>query len=160
MTDLVKFNNGVLTANSKEVADHFGKAHRDVLRAIANLECSDDFRGRNFALSYYLSPQNKKIKCFDITRDGFAFLGMGFTGGNAALWKEKYIEAFNKMEINTTSSTSLMEKINDAILIMEKDKELASLCSKGLNEWKKLKKMHHEEVERLVNESQFALNLM
>jgi Rha family phage regulatory protein len=33
-----------------------------------------------------------------MTRDGFTFLAMGFTGKRAAQFKEKYIEAFNRME--------------------------------------------------------------
>ncbi|EOS1856350.1 Rha family transcriptional regulator, partial [Escherichia coli] len=33
-----------------------------------------------------------------ITRDGFAFLAMGFTGKRAARFKEAYINAFNQME--------------------------------------------------------------
>ncbi|RIJ16230.1 hypothetical protein D1227_12650 [Henriciella mobilis] len=33
-----------------------------------------------------------------MTRDGFTFLVMGFTGAKAAEWKEKYIAAFNEME--------------------------------------------------------------
>ncbi|MBL7583265.1 Rha family transcriptional regulator, partial [Pseudomonas aeruginosa] len=35
---------------------------------------------------------------FRMTRDGFTFLCMGFTGKEAARWKEAYINAFNKME--------------------------------------------------------------
>ena len=33
-----------------------------------------------------------------MTRDGFTFLVMGFTGKVAAQFKEAYIEAFNEME--------------------------------------------------------------
>jgi phage regulator Rha-like protein len=33
-----------------------------------------------------------------VTRDGFAFLAMGFTGKKAAQFKERYIAAFNAME--------------------------------------------------------------
>ncbi|WXF31053.1 Rha family transcriptional regulator (plasmid) [Pseudomonas aeruginosa] len=33
-----------------------------------------------------------------MTRDGFTFLCIGFTGKEAARWKEAYINAFNKME--------------------------------------------------------------
>jgi Rha family phage regulatory protein len=157
--DLVKFDNGLVTASSKEIADKFGKAHRDVLRAIRQLECSDEFRERNFGLSYYTSPQNKKLKCYDITRDGFSFLGMGFTGKRAGMWKESYITAFNSMEKNLDNSGSMMEKINSAIGLMEKDKKTASLCSRGLNEWKKIKKGHEKEVNRLVDESQLVLSL-
>ena len=158
MKDLIVNLNGEILTTTKDMADIFGKTHKYVLEALRNLECSDEFRGRNYRPSYYTSLQNKKLSCFTVTRDGFTLLGMGFTGPKASQWKEAYIEAFNKMESHIKGSDSLMCKINEALLIMEKDKATASLCSKGLNEWKKLKKMHHEEVERLVNESQFALN--
>jgi len=34
-----------------------------------------------------------------LSRDGFTFLAMGFTGKAAAAWKEKFIAAFNRMEL-------------------------------------------------------------
>jgi hypothetical protein len=63
------------------------------------------------------------------------------------------------MEKNLDNSGSMMEKINSAIGLMEKDKKAASLCSRGLNEWKKIKKGHEKEVNRLVDESQLVLSL-
>jgi len=70
-----------------------------VLRDIENLECSEDFRERNFALSSYsVDLQVRKYPYYKITRDGFSFLVMGFTGKKAAEWKEKFIAAFNMME--------------------------------------------------------------
>lgn len=95
---LVEIKHGETLTTSKVIADSFGKIHRDVLRSIKNLDCSDEFRARNFAQSSYISPQNKVLICYEITRDGFAFLCMGFTGSDAAEWKEKYIGAFNSME--------------------------------------------------------------
>ena len=157
--DLVKFDNGLITANSKEIASKFGKTHRHVLEAVKNMNCSDKFRETNFRLSYYTSTQNKKLKCYEITRDGFSFLGMGFTGRKAGGWKESYINAFNSMEKNLNNSGTMMEKIDSALAIMERDKNTASLCSRGLNEWKKLKKEHEKEVNRLVSESQLVLSL-
>ena len=157
MSDLVKFNNGLISVCSKEIADNFGKTHRDVTRAISLMDCSQEFRGANFAHSFYTSEQNKKLKCFDITRDGFSFLCMGFTGKKAGQWKEAYISAFNSMEKHINNSGSLMDKINSAISIMEHDKAIASACSKGLNEWKKLKAVHKTEVDRLISESQLVL---
>ncbi|WP_249411562.1 Rha family transcriptional regulator [Marinomonas sp. A3A] len=35
---------------------------------------------------------------YRITRDGFVFLAMGFTGTKAAQFKEAYINALNQME--------------------------------------------------------------
>lgn len=89
---------GQITTTSQQVAAHFGKGHNIVLRAIRKMECSDDFRLRNFAQSSYLNEQGKKQPCYRLTRDGFTFLAMGFTGKDAAAWKEAYISAFSKME--------------------------------------------------------------
>ncbi|MFE3839627.1 Rha family transcriptional regulator, partial [Pseudogemmobacter sonorensis] len=89
---------GALMASSREVAHNFGKMHKDVLRAIRNLECSEDFNRRNFAPVEYLDAKGEKRTEYGMTRDGFSFLVMGFTGREAAVWKEKYIAAFNAME--------------------------------------------------------------
>jgi len=96
--DLVVVQNGKLVVSSKIIADKFGKVHRKVLRDIENLHCSDEFREANFGTSSYISKQNKVLPSYDITRDGFAFLCMGFEGKKAGNWKEKYIAAFNEME--------------------------------------------------------------
>jgi Rha family phage regulatory protein len=98
MNDLVVVKGGVLTVNSLKVAEKFGKAHRTILLAIRNLDCSDDFRLHNFMQSSYTNKQNKTVPCYELTRDGFSFLCMGFTGKEAAKWKEGFIKAFNSME--------------------------------------------------------------
>lgn len=89
---------GKITTTSNQVAEHFGKLHKNVLRAIQNMECSDGFRRLNFEPSSYVNEQGKEQPCYRLSRDGFAFLAMGFTGKEAAQWKEAYINAFNKME--------------------------------------------------------------
>jgi len=94
----VKLVGGHATTTSLKVAESFGKRHDLVLRTIRSLECSEEFRLRNFAESSYTSAQNKALPMYTITRDGFAFLASGFTGKEAAQWKERYIEAFNKLE--------------------------------------------------------------
>lgn len=94
--------NGHATTTSNQIAEHFGKRHDHVLRAIKNLGCSPDFRLRNFGeASIEMEQPNggtAKYPAYTITRDGFVFLAMGFTGKEAAQWKEAYIEAFNAME--------------------------------------------------------------
>lgn len=98
MSNLVSLANGRVTTSSIIVAQHFNKRHGDVLRAIRNLECSREFSERNFASAEYEDEQNKPRQCYIITKDGFMFLVMGFTGKEAALWKERFINAFNEME--------------------------------------------------------------
>ena len=83
---------------SLDVAEKFGKQHFHVLRDIKNLECSDEFRQSNFGLSEYKDDRGKDQKSYLISRGGFSFLAMGFTGKKAAEWKEKYIQAFDQME--------------------------------------------------------------
>ncbi len=62
--------------------------------------CSEEFARLNFQLCYENSElQNSKpLPFYRITKDGFFFLAMGFTGEKAALIKEAYINAFNQME--------------------------------------------------------------
>lgn len=99
---LVELVEGQLTTTSLDVAAHFGKRHDIVLRAVRQLECSPEFRLRNFAeVSQEVAQPNggvAKYPAVRMTRDGFTFLCMGFTGKEAAKWKEAYINAFNEME--------------------------------------------------------------
>ncbi|AMB88298.1 antirepressor [Pseudomonas agarici] len=94
----VEFVDGKATTTSLDVAMHFLKRHDDVLKRIRSLDCSPEFTLRNFAECSRNGANNKPEPYFRMTRDGFTFLCMGFTGKEAAKWKESYINAFNKME--------------------------------------------------------------
>ncbi len=99
--NIVEIGDDKMFTTSLIVAQAFEKEHKDVLKAISNLECSKEFAERNFALCNYsseLAPDGRKYPFYQITRDGFSFLAMGFTGKKAAAWKEKFLEAFNAME--------------------------------------------------------------
>ena len=95
---LVRFSGNRLITTSLAVSQHFNKKHQHILEAIRNLECSPEFGASNFRLSSYTTSQGKQLPMYEITRDGFSFLCMGFTGAQAAAWKEKYIAAFNALE--------------------------------------------------------------
>lgn len=106
---LVSIENGKVTTSSLIVAQHFTKRHANILRSIQNLECSQNFRQLNFELAEYKDEQNKPRQYYIITKDGFMFLVMGFTGKQAAIWKERFIEAFNAMEARLKSPDPLPE---------------------------------------------------
>lgn len=97
-SQLVSITDGKVTTSSRQIATHFKRTHKSIMRAIQNLDCSYQFGRLNFAPSSYVNAQNKEQPCYDITRDGFVFLCMGFTGAQAAQWKETYIATFNEME--------------------------------------------------------------
>lgn len=99
---LVSIQNGKAMTSSLQVANYFGKDHFNVLRDIRKLECSKEFQAFNFEFSFYIrdlqTGGQKKEPLYYMTKDGFSFLVMGFTGKIAAKFKEDYINAFNKME--------------------------------------------------------------
>lgn len=98
---LVAVENEHAVTTSMRVAEVFGKEHYNVMKAIKSLDCSEEFRVVNFNASkidYQNGNIKKQLPMYYITRDGFMFLVMGFTGKTAAKWKEAYIKAFNEME--------------------------------------------------------------
>ena len=161
MENLVSSVNGVAVVNSKQVADHFSVAggHRYILNVIRKLINElGDFGVQNYLLSSYISKQNKKLDCFEMTRDGFTFLAMGLTGPKANQWKIKYLTAFNEMEKMLSGETSVMKQLNQAIKLMEEDKLIASAYGKGLGEWKKARLEHMKEIQDLNEKAQLILN--
>lgn len=85
VVELVMENNQPM-ASSLVVAELFEKHHKNVLRDINELEIPDDYRQLNFEPSSYLNKQNKEQPPFNMTRDGFSLLAMGFTGKKAMEW--------------------------------------------------------------------------
>lgn len=85
-------------ASSRVVATEFGKLHKHVLDSINQGDFSIEFRQSNFRLAHYKDAQDKPRPYYLMTRDGFSFIVMGFTGKKAAMFKEAFIYAFNEME--------------------------------------------------------------
>ncbi|MEC0231156.1 Rha family transcriptional regulator [Paenibacillus alba] len=87
-----------IVTDSLTVAETFGKRHDNVLRDIKELECSQKFSLLNFEETPYVHPQNNQTyQKYLITQDGFSFLAFGYTGKEAARFKEMYINEFNRM---------------------------------------------------------------
>lgn len=95
---LVVPRSGMAITTSLLIADRFAKQHRHVLEAIRNVECSESFSRSNFRPRDYVDDRGKTQPLYEVTRDGFSFLAMGFTGKKAAVFKEQFITAFTRME--------------------------------------------------------------
>ena len=106
--ELVNITNGRPMTTSLLVAEKFNKRPSSVTRAIRNLECSEQFTEHNFVLSEYVDSTGRKNPMHHITKDGFVFLAMGFTGKKAALLKESYIREFNRMQRLLSRQQNLM----------------------------------------------------
>lgn len=159
MNDLVTISNGKAMVSSKDIADKFGKVHRNVIRDIENLGCSDEFRLLNFERSSYTSVQNKVLANYSMTKDGFAFLCMGFTGEKASSFKEAYIAAFNSMESALSKTPVTMDQLNDLVARIEGNKETASIAGKALSSYKKIKQKDANDFKLAVDQAQLALKI-
>ena len=94
---LVSVKNNTPVTTSRKIADAFGKQHKNVLRSINNLNCSDDFRRLNYELIDFIDKNGDIKPEYSLTKNGAIFLIMGFTGEKAAEFKEMYIAAFDWM---------------------------------------------------------------
>lgn len=89
---------GRVTTTSMAVAEGFGKEHKHVLRDIEALGCSPEFNRSNFRPISYKDSYGREQRAYELTKNGFMFLAMGYTGPLAAQLKELYIAAFDQME--------------------------------------------------------------
>lgn len=95
--ELVIAKHGEAFTTSRQVAEQFGKDHRNVLRAIRLLDCDEEFTELNFELTDFIDKNGDPRPEYLMTKDGMVFLVMGFTGKKAAQFKLLYIRAFNWM---------------------------------------------------------------
>jgi anti-repressor protein len=149
-------SNQVLT-NSLLVAEKFGKEHNKVIRDIQNLSCSDEFRAANFGVSSYISLQNKELPMYVMTKDGFSFLVMGYTGVKAGMFKEEYIKAFNKMEETIKNGGfNVPKSFREALLLAAEQQEVIENQQKQIEE--KNAKIEADKPKVLFSEAVSASN--
>lgn len=98
MNELLTITNGQPAASSREIAEHFGKEHRNVLRDIDALKKDVLNFEQMFFETEIPDSYGRPQRAYLMNRDGFTLLAMGFTGKEALEWKVKYINAFNAME--------------------------------------------------------------
>lgn len=131
---MVFVQDGEVFAESRSVAAFFGKQHFHILRDINNLiQLEPDLKDREFTASRYgcneingLSPFDG-YRCYNMNRDGFMLLAMGFTGGKALKLKRAYIAGFNSMERELVA-----ERLKSAnpVLDLRNPQTLADLLTK------------------------------
>ena len=148
MHDIAIHNtDGKLTVSSLQLAKDFEKQHKHVLDKIADITKeinSAEKSAQYFIESTYTDNSGKKNKCYEITRDGFSLLAMGFTGKKALEWKLNYIEAFNKM-------LQYCQSDNPALLqyVQSLESRIATLESKQTKKKPKLLTVEEEYAEEI-----------
>lgn len=151
-SEMVALTGEQVRTDSRTVAKEFGKRHCDVLRAYRNMKCSKDFTLRNFAECLEINhlSNGKPEPVIQMTKDGFMFLVMGFTGQRAAQKKEAFIAAFNEMaEFIRTQADGALRRWEVAYLEYRHDQDHASRCGKDLSIWRSRKLVHVARLEQL-----------
>lgn len=94
----------ILATTSINIAEVFGKLHKNILQSIEQLKPNlpQNFWELNFQLSNYETKTGRNTvtqnPMYLLTRDAFTLLVMGFTGKKALQFKLAYIAEFNRMQ--------------------------------------------------------------
>lgn len=158
----VQIKGNKTVTNSEIVAKVFGKQHYHVLRDIREiLEAGDnDFNQSNFGLVEYIDKKGEKRPMFEMTKDGFLLLVMGYKSKKAMGIKISYIKAFNYMaEELAKGGATLLEQYYQLLGEHKAEKQFASLCGKGLNDWKEKKPLIEAKLRIMEDEIQICLPL-
>ncbi len=159
--DLVTINNGQAVTTSMKIAEYFGKKHQHVMEKIRKLldELPSEWGVSNFRQSSYFNVQGKEQPCYEMTKDGFTLLAMGFTGKKAIEFKLNYINAFNTMiEIIQNQGKTLQQQFLIADKELKTATEIASHAGYTLNHvGKKVKPVKKRIRDNLLEKLQIAL---
>lgn len=100
---VVTIKDDSIVTTSRDVADYFGKQHKHILDLIDGLLAEPDAAAiepnfRPTVMATKVGFGIRRDRAYDLTRDGFTELVMGFTGEKARKFKRAYIAQFNAME--------------------------------------------------------------
>ena len=130
---------GEPVASSRQVAENFGKEHKDTLESIRQILAAENSATKSMFYETTFENRGKQYPMYLMNRDGFTLLAMGFTGKAALEWKLKYIAAFNEMEKKLAEQPKLTRSqlLATALIaaheeLEEKDKQIETMKPKAL----------------------------
>lgn len=124
MNDIMKVGDTINekeVMSSLEIAELTGKRHADVMRDIRNIiEQLDNEAERNFALSSYLSEQNKELPMYVLSKKGSLCLASGYD----AKLRMAIIERWEELESkNRNGGFKVPTSFKEALLLAAKQQE-------------------------------------
>lgn len=132
---------------SLAIANVFNKRHDHIIAKIRELP-QDEFTAPIFRVSEYTDKSGRKLPMYEMTKDGFVLLAMGFTGEKAYKFKIEYINAFNRMadEIKRLKFEAYVNKIAE---LDAANKLKARNHADQINGYKSQISQHNKEIELL-----------
>lgn len=159
--EMVTLSGNQVMTTSLKVAEYFGKKHKDVLKKIRNTikDCDNqEYTQRNFAPFDFIDKNGEVQPAFNLTRNGFMLLVMGFTGKTALQIKIKYMQAFDWMADKLRNKYSDNERLQHEHEIKTRlSKAKGSLGSRLMNDRKREKKLLSNEYQKLLSNSQMQI---
>ena len=170
LSELIEIDGRPMT-DSLKVAARFGKEHSNVMRSIRAIKADQpDFYLANFeeVIDTFVNGKGGKQtrKVCRMTKDGFVFLAMGFTGKDAAAWKITYINAFNRMATQIAKASrvpaiplSLHEQALKLHAEARTSEELGSIHGRGLRKRRDEKPVFVQQIAAMERALQLCLAL-
>ena len=150
-----------LKTNSLKVAGAFGKKHFHVMRDIKNIiaQVHDSFIQSNFGLVEYIDGKGQLRPMYEMTKDGFVLLVMGYNTEQAMQIKLAYIKEFNYMQSMLNNlNTSIMTKLLAALEAEKQSFAIASLAGKLLRKRQTEKPINQTKITSYIQQLQPLLN--
>lgn len=101
---VISVRSGRAVTDSRAVAAGFGKELKHVHESIRRLLAQEPTLQSSFRPFKINDLTGQSVSHYEMDRDGFSLLAMGFTGAAALKWKLRYIQAFNAMERELAST--------------------------------------------------------
>ncbi|EOP22864.1 MULTISPECIES: phage regulatory protein [Bacillus] len=98
-SELVFEVNGEVVTDSLVIAKMFGKDHYYVLEDIRknSVYAGEEFAQGNFHETTYINSQGERMSKYNLTKEAFVLLAMGYNSREAVQTKIKFIEEFKRM---------------------------------------------------------------
>ncbi|KRG52717.1 Rha family transcriptional regulator [Stenotrophomonas beteli] len=151
-SEVVMLSGKHVMTDSRKVAEAFGKRHAHVTRKIRGLMKKLPEGGAPiFGHTPYIDSHNgETYDLYQMNKDGFMLLVMGFTGDEALKVKLEFIAAFNEMaEFVRAQVDGALQRWEVAYVEYRADLEHASRCGKDLSNWRGRRLVHLARLEQL-----------
>ena len=116
----LKVIDGIVYANSLDVARDFSKKHQHVMFLIrnqikavslSNFGQRNEFIRLGFKLTTYKNSRRQEFPRYDLNREAFEFVALGLTGAKAVEWKLNYIFEFRRVQLALQQAQNKIHEI-------------------------------------------------
>lgn len=154
---MLKINQTITTLQLRDQINKFraenGENH--IRNTTFLIRVRDELEGE-LSVALYMQPPEGGTpqRYFELTKDQCLLVGMR----ESKIVRRKVLAWINKAKEALKEEASVMRKLDEAMMLMKQDKDIASACGRGLFEWKEQRRIHMDRVDKLHKDVQMLLN--